>query len=75
MATPKRMQSLTQKSLSVFEKSRKQIVTDGQSFVTAPKSDFKFGLAVLEMGYMQILVISAVLTLKKISRGLFFVTL
>ena len=32
------MQSLTHKSLSVFEKSRKQIVTDGQSFVTAPLS-------------------------------------
>ena len=36
VSTPKRMQSLTQKSLSVFEKSRKQIVTDGHSFVTAP---------------------------------------
>ena len=31
------MQSLTQKYLSVFEKSQKQIVTDGHSFVTAPK--------------------------------------
>ena len=30
------MQSLTQKSSSVFEKSRKQIVSDGQSFVTDP---------------------------------------
>ena len=30
------MQSLTQKYLSVFEKSRKQIVMDGHSFVTAP---------------------------------------
>ena len=36
------MQSLTQKSLSVFEKSRKQIVSDGQSFVTAPKNLWSF---------------------------------
>ena len=31
------MQSLTQKSLSAFEKSRKQIVSDGHSFVTDPE--------------------------------------
>ena len=39
VSTPKRMQSLTQKSSSVFEKSRKQIVSHGHSFVTDPYLD------------------------------------